>query len=362
MLGIHLTPPCDGSPMPEAPLIRQWLLLRRLSGQRYGMTLEEMADEAGVSSRTIRRDLRAFERAGFPLVERVEEQGLKRWRLDGQSKLPELTFTFDQAASLYLGRHLMEPLAGTLFWSSSQQAFQKIRAMLGTDVLAYLDTFRAAFHQTAVGTSDYTKKADLIDQLMVGIEDQKAVFITYRSLRATEPVTYDVHPYGLAFHRGSLYLVGWAPEHDKIRHLKVDRLSDAEATLVPFHRPEDFDLQEHLAASFGIYRGDGEVRVKVRFSSTVSRYVEESNWHPSQKLTSEPDGSLTATFRLDGTREIKAWILGFGRHAEVLEPEELREEMREELAMAAAQYGQASCQTLKAPRSDQGLPIHSSNT
>ena len=194
------------------------------------------------------------------------------------------------------------------------------------------------FHQTAVGVSDYSKKADLIDELMVGIEDQRAVFITYQSLQATEPVTYDVYPYGLTYHRGSLYLIGWAPDHDEIRHWKVDRIEQVEMTPVQFNRPADFDLREHLATSFGVYHGEGDVLVKVWFSPRVARYVRESRWHVSQQLTDQQDGSLIATFQLDNTEEIKRWILSFGKHAAVLQPEEVRSEMRAELRQLLAAY------------------------
>jgi len=164
------------------------------------------------------------------------------------------------------------------------------------------------------------------------------VFLTYQSLRATEPVTYDIYPYGLTYHRGSLYLVGRAPEHDDIRHWKVDRIESAKVTGFPFKWPEDFDLQDHLATSFGVYHGNGEVHVKVRFSPDVARYVEESSWHASQKLNKQSDGSLVAEFDLGGTEEIKAWVLSFGRNAVVLEPEELRCEIREELQRLLGRY------------------------
>ena len=55
-------------------------------------------------------------------------------------------------------------------------------------------------------------------------------------------------------------------------------------------------------------------------------------------MTKEKDGSLLAEFDLDGTEEVKRWILSFGRHAEVLEPEELREGIRAEVENILPQY------------------------
>ena len=42
-----------------------------------------------------------------------------------------------------------------------------------------------------------------------------------------------------------------SPRHGDVRHWKVDRIEDAEVTQVHFNRPRDFDLQSHLAKSFG---------------------------------------------------------------------------------------------------------------
>lgn len=95
---------------------------------------------------------------------------------------------------------------------------KKVRATLDKEALKYVDQFAAVFHQTTVGASNYSQKAELIDTLMQGIEDHRATFITYHSLQATEPVTYYIYPYGLTYHRGSLYLVGHAPQQDAIRH------------------------------------------------------------------------------------------------------------------------------------------------
>lgn len=300
--------------------------------------MKELAEEMSVSQKTIRRDLEMFQSVGFPLQEVVGERGVKKWHLDDSHFHPGLSFTFDEAIALYLARRLLEPLAGTIFWEAAQRAFRKIRASLGRDALNYMERFSDMFHQTMVGVSDYSRKADIIDQLMIGIEDCRAVFVTYQSLKATEPVTYDIYPYGFTYHRGSLYLIGRAPHHDEIRHWKIDRMDDAEVTPVHFNRPQDFDLQSHLANSFGVYHGNDDLHVRVRFHRQAARYVQESRWHASQKLTEQPDGSLIAEFDLSDGEEIKRWILSFGKRAEVLEPESLRQEILRELMALCATY------------------------
>ena len=91
---------------------------------------------------------------------------------------------------------------GTIFWQAAREAFRKIQAVLEPVPRDYLDKFAKMFCQTMIGTHDYSKKADLIDWLMQGIEDGRAVSMSYQALQATEPVTYTVWPYGLAYHRG----------------------------------------------------------------------------------------------------------------------------------------------------------------
>lgn len=314
----------------DSALIRQWRLLKLLSSRRYGATVKELSEEMKVNEKTIRRDLLTFEQVGFPLEETVGERGRKNWKVRGAKDQPELNFAMDEALALYMGRRFLEPLAGTFFWDAAQSAFKKIRACLGKTALEYLERIGARLHHRVVGAGDYSKKADLIDALMQAIEDHKQTFITYRSQQATEPVSYPVYPYGLTYFRGSLYLIAHAPDHNEIRHYKVDRIEDAEQTALPFNRPGDFDLEKHLAGSFGVFQGRGHVTVKVRFAPTVARYVEEARWHASQQLAKQRDGHLIATFALSNTEEIGRWILSFGKHALVLEPQELRERIADE--------------------------------
>jgi predicted DNA-binding transcriptional regulator YafY len=160
----------------------------------------------------------------------------------------------------------------------------------------------------------------------------------YQSQHATEPATRDVYPYGLARHKGSLYLAALAVEHESIRLYKVDRIDAAELTEFSFQRTADFNMSAYLAGAFGVYTASHEVTVVVKFLPSAERFVQESRWHASHELTQERDGSLLARFTLSTTVEIKSWVLGFGGNAVVIEPEELRAEIAREMEQMIRAY------------------------
>jgi proteasome accessory factor B len=328
--------------MPDLPaLLRHWTLLRSLGARRQGATLRELANENDVSQKTILRDLELLRRLGFPLVHSTSDHGRRHWKLDGNSGLAQLSFTLEEAAALYLGRQFLEPLAGTDFFQGAQSAFAKIRATLGDAPLRHLEKLAAAFYHTTNGLADYSQKGQLIDDLVRAIEDRRLTVITYQSLRATEPVThYDIHPYAVVWHKQALYLIAHSCDHRAIRTFKVDRISAAEVQELQFTRPADFDPQKLLAGSFGIFEGGSPTQtVRVRFSRQAARVVAERTFHPSQKLTQEPDGSLIAQWELSSLEELSSWVLSWGKEAEVLEPGELRSAIATRLLQTLAVYG-----------------------
>jgi predicted DNA-binding transcriptional regulator YafY len=71
----------------------------------------------------------------------------------------------------------------------------------------------------------------------------------------------------------------------ELRHFKVDRIDEVDVSAFPFQMPDDFQLDDHFAKSFGVFHGDGEISVKIKFLPRVARYVTESKWHDSQRLT-----------------------------------------------------------------------------
>lgn len=373
---------------PATTLQRQWHILIALMSRRQGLTVKEMASEANVPERTIYRDLKSLKSLGFRLEEQVSDYGRKHWKFIDTKGNIRIHFTWSEAVSLYLGRQLLDPLAGTHFWQAAQSAFAKIRTTLDETALAQLDRMSHGFLHKTGGKCDYSQKADLIDRIMLGIEERRVTFIVYHSERATEPVSLEVYPYGLVYSsKGWLYLVAHSRDHEPesdqisssqsglaadssewappthwrkpaatpreeaatsgrlsaIRTFKIDRVTDVDVQQLQFTRNPNFRLDTYFSDSFGIYRGEsdgvmGPERIRIRFAKEASRYVSEREWHPSQRLVPQKDGSTILELTLGNTKELKSWILSFGPRATVLEPASLKNEILADLEQLLANY------------------------
>ena len=70
----------------NAEVIRQWTILREIESARgAGVTIDELAGECDVTTRTIRRDLQALQEAGFPLYDDKIRRRPTRWHLTARS-------------------------------------------------------------------------------------------------------------------------------------------------------------------------------------------------------------------------------------------------------------------------------------
>ncbi len=323
----------------NSPFLRQWKLLSMMGSQPTGHGVEELARELSVGIKTIRRDLVMLQNAGFPLDEKRVEHGRKLWRLTAPA--PAVPINWEEALSLYLARRFLAPLKGTLFWRSAESAIAKIHAGLNPSALRYLDRMLGVLHTTVPDSERYADKSTCLDNLTWAIEECRVTLLTYQSESSTEPVTREIHPYAWVFHRHATYLAAYATAHNEVRLYKADRMHDAHVTDLRFPRPSGFDVNQYLAGSFGVYRGNTlePTTVRVHFAPAVSRYVTESQWHASQKLKPQRDGSLIAEFTLTATEEIQRWILSFGENAVVESPDKLVEEIRRTISQLAAAYG-----------------------
>ena len=104
-----------------------------------------------------------------------------------------------------------------------------------------------------------------------------------------------------------------------------------------FEIPDEFDIEEFMRHSFGVYVGE-PANVKIWFSADIAGYIEEKIWHESQQIRRQSDGAIIFEAEVALTEEIKNWIKGWGSQALVIEPESLREEIRSESVKMLERY------------------------
>jgi predicted DNA-binding transcriptional regulator YafY len=121
---------------------------------------------------------------------------------------------------------------------------------------------------------------------------------------------------------GAWYLVGYSHERGGRRTFRLDRVEDLLVTTRNFDRPARSQLRD---------RGDEErtLAVVVRLDPEVARWARETRPYYWTEAAEGPDG-LRVTLRVRHLDEIMPWVLSWGRHAQVLEPDALRRQVAEE--------------------------------
>lgn len=316
-------------------LARQWRLFQ-LIDRPAGITVEDAARELKVVVRTIRRDLDVLEKAGFPIWDDKQADGPRSvWRvLDEWKRGLPLKLSLPEIAALVMSRELTAPLAASVLGPPLASAFDRITDVLPRDAVALLDQMRDVVGVRMVGAKLQAPAGELVPQIQKALVERRRLHLVYHAFHRDEETQREVDPYHLTYFEGGLYLVAYCHLRNDLRIFAVERIRALKTLAKTFERPRDFDARAYLERSWGVVQGD-LVKVRVLFARALARHLQEKLWHPSQKFRELPDGRVELSLRVADTLEVRRWILGFGAQAEVVEPESLREALRQEAEAVA---------------------------
>ena len=150
-----------------------------------------------------------------------------------------------------------------------------------------------------------------------------------------------IHPLGIVCKRNVWYVIAYAPERKDYRTFRVDQIiSVVNHENSTFKYPKGFRITDHIGDSWGVFCDDPVRRVQLKFSRAVANRVKNLRYHHSQEIIEEGrDGSLIVEFEACGFKELQSWILQWGPEVEVLEPIDLREQVRERARQVVQLYG-----------------------
>lgn len=304
-------------------------LERLLYNAPQGLRVVDLAERSGVDRRTIYRDLFSLEEMGVPIWEDAGRYGITRERY-----LSTVRLNLNEAIALYFAARLLSHHSDE-HNPHVVAVLQKLAAGLPDGTISSHLAQVSEVIRRRILRSDYIRALETITRAWA---DRRKVRIRYRSAtgEATERV---ICPYFLEVSRSepAAYVIAQDDLRGALRTFKLERIIDAEAIDAVYSIPETFDPYVHLASAWGIM-DDAEVEVQLRFTPAVAARVKESIWHHSQRVHDRADGGCDLHLRVGGTREMRSWVLGWGADVEVLQPAELRDEVREHARRMMALY------------------------
>lgn len=300
-----------------------------------GISGQELAEACNVPWAVLQDDLNAMLQATdnpIPLYTDTDEGTDEaedfspevRWYLDSTIKRNSpLHLTIEEALQIIEGLDYIEQKQST-----SLKLKEKLTAVLD---LSQEGSFRYIKGSTAPIERMNEENFRVIENAINGL---KKISFTFNSKKVKGD------PLGLIYYSRLRQWYLAVSVEGIIKTYSFARIQGLQEEKEAFEYSPDFSLRDWLAPRWGMEFGE-PLKVKVRFvnrAQTIAK-VRKDVAHRQCQLTEEDDGkSLIYEDTVIGRNEFIAWILGFGSAAELLEPEELRQELAAKVKETLARY------------------------
>ena len=153
---------------------------------------------------------------------------------------------------------------------------------------------------------------------------------------------YEVSPWALSWDDENYYLIAYDGIRGIIKHFRVDKMLNIESSGEQREGKQmfkSFNMAAYARKTFGMYGGVEEwVRIKCDNSLAgvmIDRFGKDVS------MTRLNEKQFVATVDVAVSRQFMAWVIGLGDGAEIIGPESVVDEMREEIKRLAGQYGKS---------------------
>jgi predicted DNA-binding transcriptional regulator YafY len=322
----------------NAELIRQWEILREIDSATNGVAVARLASQLDVHQRTVRRDVEALCKAGFPLYD-DKVNGTTMWKLRARPfrALEDTGLGLTELCALYFCRTMVMGLGGGAFQDDVDRALDKIERALPTSCRQFLDRLPTLVKAKATGRKkhDERKAREFLARAADAALNRRRALMTYFSSSSRRVKEYTIEPIRVAYADGGIYLTAWVPEYCEVRTFALERIRTLQLLDERFE-PRALPL-EPFANSLGVHSGTPE-HIEIEFDARVADYVREREWHRSMSIEDLPDGFLLARLTVCDDRPLRRWIHSFGSAARVVAPARLAQAIFEEIEDARDRY------------------------
>jgi predicted DNA-binding transcriptional regulator YafY len=164
------------------------------------------------------------------------------------------------------------------------------------------------------------------DTLVKSAGYQKKLWIDYKDPEG-KATTRTIDPLHLSCVNGDWYLFAFDYLRNKVRTFCPCRIKTLEVKTETFEWPEGWEVEKHLATSFGIFEGKPgkEYQTVIRFKECIADFIREKKWKGQTAIVELPGGGVELHQTLNGLFELQLWVMKWGKSAKVMSPPELRD-------------------------------------
>jgi predicted DNA-binding transcriptional regulator YafY len=282
----------------------------------------ELAREAGVGVRTIRRDVDRLRRLGYPI--HAEPGVAGGYRLGAGAALPPLLLDDEEAVAVAVGLRTAASGTVTGIEETSMRALAKLEQVLPARLRRRVRAVGSFTVPSLTGAP--TVDADVLATIAAACRDRERLRFGYRSYEG-EPTRRTVEPHRLVQLARRWYVVAWDVDRDDWRSFRVDRIATRLSVGTRFPaRP----APPGGAAAF-VARGQSAARDRWQATVLLHGSAESLAARVPQTVgTLEPvdDDTCLLHTGADWLGGLAVYIAVIGVDFEVLGPPELVEEVR----------------------------------
>lgn len=126
------------------------------------------------------------------------------------------------------------------------------------------------------------------------------------------------------------YLIAWDLDKKEFRNFGLDRISNFKLTYQSAASPS-IDIDQFYKHAFGIECYNDPEKVILKFQKSQQAYLESLPLHTSQTIINLNDGFIQVELFVHPTNELVMEIMKYGAICEVIEPQLLKEQVKEKV-------------------------------
>lgn len=171
------------------------------------------------------------------------------------------------------------------------------------------------------------------------LKQNRRISFSYKSYTRSRPTDGIVlEPYFVKIFKQLWYVIGLNVKDKQVKTYSLDRMSQLNLLQDTFVMPEDVNPSEFFKDCFGIITNQNRPkRIVLRVEPTQAKYFRALPLHSSQQEEVHDEYSVF-TYQMRITYDLKEELMSHGASIEVLEPQELKLLIRNELEQALKNY------------------------